>query len=72
MMLTVLFMIMMLVVFGKIFGFALRATWGITKIIFSIVLLPLFLVALVFMGLIWIAFPVLLIIGIVSLFVCRS
>ena len=72
MMLTVLFMIMMLVVFGKMFGFALRATWGITKIIFSIVLLPLFLVALVFMVLIWSAFPVLLIIGIVSLFVCRS
>ena len=72
MMLTVLFMIMMLVVFGKMFGFALRATWGITKIIFSIVLLPLFLVALVFMVLIWIAFPVLLIIGVVSLFVCRS
>ena len=72
MMLTVLFMIMMLVVFGKMFGFALRATWGITKIIFSIVLLPLFLVALVFMGLIWIALPVLLIIGVVSLFVCRS
>ena len=72
MMLTVLFMIMMLVVFGKMFGFALRATWGITKIIFSIVLLPLFLVALVFMGLIWIAFPVLLIIGVGSLLVCRS
>ena len=71
-MLTVLFMIMMIVVFGKIFGFALRATWVITKIIFSIVLLPLFLVALVFMGLIWIAFPVLLVIGIVSLFACRS
>ena len=72
MMLTVLYMIMKLVVFGKMCGFALRATWGITKIIFSIVLLPLFLVALVFMGLIWIAFPVLLIIGVVSLFVCRS
>ena len=71
-MLTLFFTILMLVVFGKIFGFALRATWGITKIIFSIVLLPLFLVALVFMGLIWIAFPVLLVIGIVSLFACRS
>ena len=71
-MLTVLFMIMMLVVFGKMFEFALRATWGITKIIFSIVLLPVFLIALVFMGLMWIAFPVLLVIGIVSIFACRS
>ena len=72
MMLTVLFMIMMLVVFGKMFGFALRATWGITKIIFSIVLLPLFLVALVFMGLMWIAFPVLILIGLISFFSCRN
>ena len=65
-------MIMMLVVFGKIFGFALRATWGITKIVFSIVLLPLFLVALVFLGLMWVAFLVLLIVGIISLFVNRN
>lgn len=71
-MLTVLFMILMLVVFGKIFGFALKATWGITKIIFSIVLLPVFLIALVFMGLIWIAFPVLIVIGLISLFTCKS
>lgn len=70
-MLTLFFTILMLVVFGKIFGFALKATWGITKIIFSIVLLPLFLVALVFMGLIWVAFPVLIVIGLISLFTCR-
>lgn len=71
-MLSVLFMIMMLVVFGKILGFALKATWGITKIIFFIVLLPIVLIALVFMGLLWIAFPVLLMIGIISIFACRS
>ena len=58
--------------FGKLFGFALRAAWGITKIIFSIVLLPLFLIALVFMGLMWVALPVLVIVGIVSFFTCRN
>ncbi|MDD7176420.1 MAG: hypothetical protein PUI69_00600 [bacterium] len=71
-MLTVLFIIMMLVVFGKMFGFALKATWGITKIIFSIVLLPIFLIALVFMGLMWVALPVLIVIGLVSFFTCRN
>lgn len=70
-MLSLLFMVLMLVIFGKIFGFALKATWGITKIIFSIVLLPVFLIFLVFMGLIWIALPVLLVIGVVSLFTCK-
>lgn len=71
-MLTVLFIILMLVIFGKLFGFALKATWGLTKIIFSIVLLPLFLIALVFMGLIWIALPILIVIGLVSFFTCRN
>lgn len=70
-MLSLLFTVLMLVIFGKIFGFALKATWGITKIIFSIVLLPVFLIALVFMGLMWIALPVLLVIGVISLFTCR-
>lgn len=70
-MLSLLFTVLMLVIFGKIFGFALKATWGITKIIFSIVLLPVFLIALVFMGFMWIALPVLLVIGVVSLFACR-
>lgn len=71
-MLTLFFTIMMFVIFGKLFGFALRAAWGITKIIFSIVLLPLFLIALVFMGLMWVALPVLVIVGIVSFFTCRN
>ena len=71
-MLTLFFTIIMFVVFGKLFGFALRAAWGITKIIFSIVLLPLFLIALVFMGLMWVALPVLVIVGIVSFFTCRN
>lgn len=70
-MLSLLFMVLMLVIFGKIFGFALKATWGITKIIFSIVLLPVFLIFLVFMGLMWIALPILLVIGVVSLFTCK-
>ncbi|MDD6037251.1 MAG: hypothetical protein PUD20_00400 [bacterium] len=71
-MLSILFTIMMLIVFGKLLGFALKATWGITKIIFSIVLLPIGLIVLAVMGLMWIALPVLLIVGIASIFVCRD
>ena len=54
-------------VFGKMIGFAFRATWGLTKILFSIVFLPLILIGLVFGGLLYIAFPVLLVVGLVSL-----
>ena len=71
-MLTLIFLIFMFLIFGKILGFAIRAAWGISKIICTVVLLPLYLVGLVFMGLVGIAFPLLLVIGVVALFVFRD
>lgn len=67
-MLTILFTILMLMIFGKIFGFAIKAAWGISKIICTVVLLPLILIGLVFAGLIGIALPILLVVGVVSIF----
>ena len=58
-MLTFIFTIFMFLIFGKILVFAVKAAWGISKIIASVVLLPLFLIGLVAVGLIEIAFPVL-------------
>ena len=66
-MLEFIFTILMFVVFGKILIFAFKATWGISKIFFSVVLLPLFLIILVVTGLISLALPILVIVGIVSL-----
>lgn len=66
-MIELLFTILMFVVFGKLLFFAIKATWGIAKILLTIVLLPFILVALAFAGLLYIAFPLLVIIGIVSL-----
>lgn len=71
-MLTLLFMFLMFLIFGKLIGFAVKAAWGISKIVCTIVLLPLFLVGLVFAGLIGIAFPILLIVGIVSLMIPKN
>ena len=68
-MLTLLFIIFMFLIFGKLIGFAVKAAWGISKIICTIVLLPLFLIGLVFAGLIGIALPILLVVGIVSLII---
>ena len=67
-MLTLLFIVCMFGVYGKLFCFGIKAAWGISKIIASVVLLPLFLIGLVAVGLIEIAFPVLLIVGVISLF----
>jgi hypothetical protein len=66
-MLTLLFVILMFGVFGRMVGFAFRATWGLAKVLVNLVLLPLFLIALVFAGFMYLAFPVLIIAGIVLL-----
>ena len=71
-MLTLFFIILLFVVFGKILGFAIRATWGVSKIVFSVVLIPLCFVGLVIKGLIGIAIPILVIVGIISLFALRD
>ena len=60
-----LFVILLLVVFGKLLSFALKAAWSITKILFSVVIFPLVLIMLVEAGLMYVALPVLVIAGIV-------
>lgn len=62
-----IFTILMLVVFGKLILFAIKATWGIAKILFAIVFLPLILIGMAIAGLFYIAIPIVAIIGIVSL-----
>ncbi|MDD3219345.1 MAG: hypothetical protein PHC41_11240 [Lachnospiraceae bacterium] len=66
-MLTLVFVILLFMVFGKLLIFALKAAWGISKILCTVVLLPLILVGLVIIGLVKIVLPVLLVIGIISL-----
>ena len=66
-MLTLIFLVMMILVFGKILGFAIRAAWGVSKIVCTVVFLPLLLVGLVLIGVVKIALPILLIVGGVSL-----
>ena len=60
-----LFVILLLVIFGKLLSFALKAAWSITKILFSVVIFPLVLIMLVAAGLMYVALPVLMIAGIV-------
>ena len=68
-MLTLLFTILMLLVFGKLLVFAIKAAWGISKIVCTIVLLPILLVGLVVIGLVKISLPILLVVGILSILV---
>lgn len=66
-MLTLIFAILMISVFGKMIGLAFRATWSIARVLTNIIFLPLFLIGLAFSGLIHVALFFLLIVGMVSL-----
>lgn len=70
-MITFLFCMLMLALFGKLAVFACRAAWGFTKMIVCFVFAPVFLVILLISGLVYIAFPILLVVGIVSLLSSR-
>lgn len=63
---SIIFVILMFIVFGKILKFAIKATWSIAKIAVSLVLLPLVLVVLALSGLIVLAVPILIVVGIIA------
>lgn len=52
-MLTILFTICMFWIFGKILVFGIKATWGLSKLLFTVVLLPFVLVGMVLGGLLF-------------------
>ena len=63
-----LFMILMFFVFGKLFFFGLKAAWGLSKFVLTIILLPITLVMMVSCGLLYFAFVLLIVVGIISFF----
>ena len=68
-MLTLLFIIFLIGFIGKTVGLALKATWGITKFIVSVILFPITLVIMVAAGLVYVALPVLIVVGLVSILI---
>ena len=67
-MLTFIFSILMIVVFGNIVAFAVKMAWGVSKIVINLVFLPVILIGMVLAGLFWLAIPLLVVIGLISLF----
>ena len=64
---TLIFFLLFVMIFGRMIEFAFRATWGLFKVLMYIVFLPLILVGMVFGGLLYVAFPILIVVGIISL-----
>lgn len=65
--LTLIFAALLITVFGKLLWLAVKATWGITKILFTIILLPIVLIVIAASGFLSIAFLGLIVIGLFSL-----
>ena len=63
-----LFMILMFFVFGKLFFFGIRAAWGISKFVLMVVFFPVILLGMLVVGLVKLAFPLLLIFGVIAMF----
>lgn len=63
-MLSVLFVICFI---GKFFIFGLKASWGIMKLLCTVVFFPVILIGMVVGGMLYIAFPVLIIGAIIAL-----
>ena len=66
-MLTLLFIICFFAVFGKLLMFGIKAAWGISKFLLTVVLLPVILIGMVVGGMMSVAFPILIVVGIVGL-----
>lgn len=67
-MLTAIYCIVSIWVFFKLMKVLVKATWGLTKCLIGLIFWPIVIVAAL-MGLIWIALPILLIVGIMSMVV---
>ena len=52
---------------GKCFVFALKASWGILKLLCCVIFFPVILIGMVVGGLIYLALPILIIGGIIAL-----
>ena len=64
-MLTAIYCIVSIWVFFKLMGVVLKATWGLTKCIIGLIFWPVVIVVAL-LGLMWIAIPILIIIGIAT------
>lgn len=62
---TILFIILLISLVFGIIKLAFKAAWGITKIIFTVILLPLALILLAVFGFIAFAIPIIIVIGLV-------
>ncbi|MCR5702800.1 MAG: hypothetical protein K6G76_11745 [Lachnospiraceae bacterium] len=65
-MLTFVFVVLLIALIFKLIIFAIKAAWGITRIILSVLLFPIIFIVLAVTGFISVAIALLIIVGLVS------
>ena len=63
-MFTVIFAIFMILVFGNLIRLAVSLAWSILQVIGAVIIVPLLLLALCAAGLVYLALPVVVLIGV--------
>lgn len=71
-MFTIFMVILMVWIFGKLLVLSIKASWGIMKILFTVIFLPLIIVGLLVAGILSIAFPLLLVLGVITVFASKK
>ena len=66
-MLSIIFIVALVWVAVKMLIWGIKAAWGIARVVVTIVLLPLFIIGLAWIGLFYVSIAVLIIAGIVAL-----
>lgn len=66
-MLTLVFYVLLFIVFIRLVGLAVRAAWGFLKVLAVLFLLPGVLILLAVAGLTVVALPILIIVGVAAL-----
>ena len=65
-MLTLIFVILLCTVLGKTLHLALKLAWGLTKILFSLILFPIVVIGLAIAGFMYLAILILIIAGVIA------
>ena len=71
-MLSLLFAFCMIWFIGKFLIFGVKASWGIMKLLCTVIFFPVILIGMVIGGLMYIAFPLLIVAGIIALVTSHS
>ena len=66
MFLLLLFILCMIGFIWKLFVFGIKASWGIMKLLCTVVLFPVILIGMVVGGLLYLALPLLLVAGVLA------